>query len=259
MKYFFTCEYQILDQGLDIGFKLYSPGHLIWLAVLAVFIGLFSQYYKKKNTGERCRIRKIFAVLIVFSEIYKDTILIIMGAPMMQYLPLHLCSFAIFGMVADAFWPERKTAGQMFAFLFLPGAAAALLFCNWTCYPFWNFMNIHSFVFHGWIICYSIMNYRSGDIRPFYRGLWKSVGILVLAAIPIYVFNRWTGQNYMFLNVPSEGSPLTVLWDIFGTQFGSTGYVGSMIALVILVLHVIFAIYCFLDKVLGNRRKEEIE
>ena len=83
MKYFFICEYQILEQGLDIGFKLYSPGHLIWLVALAVFISLFSQYYKKKNAEERCRIRKVFAVLIVLSEIYKDTVLIIMGAPMM--------------------------------------------------------------------------------------------------------------------------------------------------------------------------------
>ena len=61
--------------------------------------------------------------------------------------------------------------GQMFAFAFFPGALAALLFCNWTCYPFWNFMNIHSFVFHGWIVCYFVMRYRGGEIRPHYRGL----------------------------------------------------------------------------------------
>ena len=63
----------------------------------------------------------------------------------------------------------------------------------------------------------------------------------------------------MFLNVPSEGSPLMALWAVFGTKFGSTGYVGSMVMLVVLVLHIIFAVYCILDKFLGNRGKEEIE
>lgn len=149
MGNFFTCEYQILEQGLDIGFHLYAPGHLIWLAAIAAAAFLFSASYRIKDKNERARARKIFAALILLSEIYKDTVLIIMGAPMMQYLPLHLCSFAIFGMLIDAFAPKQQLMGQMFAFAFFPGALAALLFCNWTCYPFWNFMNIHSFVFHG--------------------------------------------------------------------------------------------------------------
>lgn len=126
---FFTCEYQILEQGLDIGFHLYAPGHLIWLAAIAAAAFLFSASYRIKDKNERARARKIFAALILLSEIYKDTVLIIMGAPMMQYLPLHLCSFAIFGMLIDAFAPKQQLMGQMFAFAFFPGALAALLFC----------------------------------------------------------------------------------------------------------------------------------
>ena len=128
MGNFFTCEYQILKQGLDIGFHLYAPGHLIWLAAIAAAAFLFSASYRIKDKNERARARKIFAALILLSEIYKDTVLIIMGAPMMQYLPLHLCSFAIFGMLIDAFAPKQQLMGQMFAFAFFPGALAALLF-----------------------------------------------------------------------------------------------------------------------------------
>ena len=113
MGNFFTCEYQILEQGLDIGFHLYAPGHLIWLAAIAAAAFLFSASYRIKDKNERARARKIFAALILLSEIYKDTVLIIMGAPMMQYLPLHLCSFAIFGMLIDAFAPKQQLMGQM--------------------------------------------------------------------------------------------------------------------------------------------------
>ena len=243
MGHFFICEYQILEQGLNIGFHLYSTGHLIWLAGIAAAAILFSGHYRKTEEAGRARIRKIFAILILLSEIYKDTVLIILGAPMMQYLPLHLCSFAIFGMLIDAFSPRQNLIGQMFAYAFFPGAMAALLFCNWTCYPFWNFMNIHSFVFHGWIVCYVAMRYRSGEIRPTYRGLWQTSAILIALLVPIYFFDKLTGQNYMFLNEASEGSPLEILWKIFGTRFGEPGYLISYIVLALAVFHVLYGIY----------------
>ena len=254
MGNFFTCEYQILEQGLDIGFHLYAPGHLIWLAAIAAAAFLFSASYRIKDKNERARARKIFAALILLSEIYKDTVLIIMGAPMMQYLPLHLCSFAIFGMLIDAFAPKQQLMGQMFAFAFFPGALAALLFCNWTCYPFWNFMNIHSFVFHGWIVCYFVMRYRGGEIRPHYRGLWQTAAVLLLLMIPIYFFDKLTGENYMFMNEASEGSPLVVLWDIFGTRFGEPGYLISYIVLAVTVFHVLYLARWLTDADAGKIR-----
>ena len=255
MGHFFICEYQILEQGLEIGFSLYSPGHLIWLAAIAAATVLISNYYKRQGTDGRMRIRRIFAVLILLSEIYKDTVLIVMGAPMMQYLPLHLCSFAIFGMLIDAFSPRQHLTGQMFAYAFFPGAMAALLFCNWTCYPFWNFMSIHSFVFHGWIVCYFIMLYRSEDIRPRYKGLWQTTGILLVLMVPIYFFDKLTGQNYMFLNEASEGSPLVILWQIFGTRFGEPGYLISYIVLALAVFHVLYGIYAGIGALYGHTRQ----
>ena len=113
MKNFFICEYQILEQGLDIGFHLYAPGHLIWLAAIAAAVVWFSAHYQKEDEIDRLRMRRIFAVLILLSEIYKDIVLLIMDAPMMQYLPLHLCSFAIFGMLIDACMPQRRDSSDL--------------------------------------------------------------------------------------------------------------------------------------------------
>lgn len=230
---------------------------MIWLAAIAAAVVWFSAHYQKEDEIDRLRIRRIFAVLILLSEIYKDIVLLIMDAPMMQYLPLHLCSFAIFGMLIDACMPQQRLMGQMFAFAFLPGAMAALLFCNWTCYPFWNFMNIHSFVFHGWIVCYFIMRYRSGEIRPTYRGLWQTAGILLLLMVPIYFFDKLTGENYMFMNEASEGSPLVVLWDIFGTRFGEPGYLLSYIVLAVAVFHVLYLLYAVIDTMADRRRRKK--
>ena len=252
-EYFVIYEQLIEERGLDIGFKLYGMGHLIWLAAIIIGIILWSGYYKTLTARKQAKVRKFFAVAILCSEILKDAILIMGDAPMKGYLPFHLCGLAIFGMLADAFLDFRKITGQMLAFAFMPGAAAALLFCNWTEYPFFNFMNIHSFVFHAWIICYVIMIYRNGEVRPSYGGMWKVIGMLGAIAVPILFLDKIIDENYLFVNEASEGSPLVFLWDIFGTRFGEIGYLASYAALVIAVLHVLFVVYTFTNKRVRKR------
>ena len=48
-KYFFINTLKIEEQGLDIGFDLYCPGHLIWLAVIAAAMVIITGYYIKQN------------------------------------------------------------------------------------------------------------------------------------------------------------------------------------------------------------------
>ena len=180
-KYFFTNETVIEESGLDIGFDLYSMGHLLWLAAILAAGILLSNWYKKQDDRKRRKVRKIFAVVLLASEIYRDTVLIVTGYFEVKYLPFHLCGLAIFAMLADAFWERQQATKQMLAYAFMPGAVSALLFCNWTQYPFLNYMCIHSFAFHGWIFIYFLMRYRAGEIKPDYKGLWKTlVMVLVL-------------------------------------------------------------------------------
>lgn len=252
LKYFFLHEYTIEDRGLDIGFELYSPGHIIWLCVIAAAAVLMARFYRKQEDWAKRRLKKLFAVVILISEIYKDTVIIIIGAPVLNYLPLHLCSFAIFGMLIDAFKPDQKVTGQLFAFAFVPGAVAALLFCNWTCYPFFHFMSIHSFLFHGWIIIYFVMRYAAGEIHVTYKGAWLTAVVMMLCAVPVFIFNTFAGTNYMFLNEASEGSPLVILWNILGESFGMAGYLAGYGVLAVAVFHVMYLIYSVLNKFVGR-------
>ena len=256
-KYFFINTLKIEEQGLDIGFDLYCPGHLIWLAVIAAAMVIITGYYIKQNEEKQTSIKKFFAITILCSEILKDSILIAIGAPMKGYLPLHLCGLAIFAMLWDAFSKNRRISGQMLAYAFLPGALSALLFCNWTEYPFFNFMCIHSFVFHGWIVIYVVMLYAAGEIRADYRGLWTTAGILAVCAVPIYILNVLIDENYLFLNEASEGSPLVFLWNVFGTRFGAPGYIASFAVLLLTVFHVLYLVYRCINKIQENNIKKE--
>lgn len=251
LQYFFKNSRDFLameEQGIYLGFDLYSPKHLIWLAAIAAAAWLISGWYKglggqQDGSRKQRQVRRIFAVVIVLSEIYKDSVLAMTGNFRVDYLPFHLCSFAIFAMAADAFAEKQRVSGQLIAYAFMPGALMALLFCNWTEYPFWNFMNIHSFLFHGWIVCYGVMELRSGRIKPSYVGIWQTAGLLAALAVPVFAFNRIYGTNFLFLNEASEGSPLVILWELFGTKYGHPGNLAAAAILAIAVFHVLWLLY----------------
>ena len=258
LEYFFINTLKIEERGLDIGFDLYCPGHLIWLVAIAAAAVVMTGYYMKQTEEQREKTRKFFAIALLCSEILKDAIVIVIGAPMKGYLPLHLCGLAIFVMLWDAFGKNKRISGQMLTYAFLPGAISALLFCNWTEYPFFNFMCIHSFVFHGWIVIYVVMLYAAGEIMADYKGLWTTAGILAVCAVPIYILNTLIEENYLFLNEASEGSPLVFLWDVFGTRFGAPGYIASFAVLLLTVFHVLYLVYrCINKNKEKNIKKEE--
>lgn len=251
LNYFFINSITIQEQGLDIGFELYCPGHILWLAAIGAAAGAAAHYYRKMNSGQRLKTKKFFAVALLLFEVIKDIMLVIMGVSLKGYLPLHLCGLAIFDILYDAFGKNRHISVRLLAYAFMPGALSALLFCNWTEYPFFNFMCIHSFVFHGWILIYFAMLYAAGEIWTDYKGLWQTAGIIAVLAVPIYILNNIIDENYLFLSEASEGSPLVFLWDVFGVRFGQPGYVISFGVLAVAVFHVLYAVY----RLMQNKRK----
>lgn len=250
-QYFFMHKDQLEAMGADVGFDLYCAGHLVWLCAIAAAGTVISGAYKKAGKRRREKTAGIFAVTILVSEILKDIILVANGASIIDYMPLHLCSFAIICMMAHAFCRSgrvKEAAGQMMAYAFFPGATAALLFCNWTLYPFFSFMNIFSFLFHGWIIFYFLMIYRAKEVIPSYRGMWQTALAVAVAAVPVYIFNLIFDTNYLFINEASEGSPLVAVWNIFGERFGQGGYLFGVALLVIAVFHGLFLVYTLLRR-----------
>lgn len=271
-KYFFwekTDIFALPDGGASLGFDLYSVGHLIWLAVIVVLGIIISNIYKGLGGGNSLRLRsnavdnavnlreqerkrrnmrRFFAVMLFLSEIYRDTVLALIGKFTWEYLPFHLCGLAIFAMIIDAFADRQKVTGQFISYAFMPGAVSALLFCNWTEYPFLNFMNIHSFVFHGWIFFYFLMRYRSGEFKPNYKGLWMTFCCVLVLVPPLFIFNSHFGTNFMFINEASAGSPLVPIWNLLGTRFGYPGYFAGCSVLIITVFHALWLLYAAIGR-----------
>lgn len=230
MKYFFETTGSI-DAGL--GFAYFDFLHLAWLCFGLLVIAANSIGYRKLQEIGRKRWQKTVAWLLIADELFKMAILIYSGNYGFDYLPFHLCSINIFLIVIHAYRPSLILGNFLYT-VCIPGALAALLFPTWTNLPLANGMHLHSFTVHILLMLYPVVLTVNGDINPNIKQLPKTLGLLLIMAIPIYGLNLLLDTNFMFLIYADEGNPL--YW--FGENWGNHLYgFPVIIAGVLLVMH----------------------
>lgn len=206
--------------GKGLGFSHYSGIHLMWLGVFLALTVSCCIVYRKLNEKGRRIMRFVLASLIVLDEVYKHTFLIIgghYGEYWMKYIPLHLCSINIILIAIHAVKPFKVLDDYLYT-VGIPAAMMALIFPSWTKLPLGNFMHIHSFSVHILLALYPIVLTVGGSIRPNWRNAWKSVLLLAVLAIPALIANLIFDTNYMFLSSASEGNPLYLFEELFGSH-----------------------------------------
>ena len=238
MTWFFTAQEHI-PPGL--GFSLFGPQHLLWLAGLAAGIAGLCILYRGMTPPARRRLRIGLCLAAIGMDLAWDLILVITGQFTWNYLPLDLCGLAMFG---ELLWSAkgRPLMGELCYCLFLPGAAMALLFPNWTPLPFWNFLYLRSFLLHGILAAVPVMAVAGGDLRPAPRNLPKCFAAGLALCVPIWCIDKALDQNFFFLNSPSPGSPL----ELFARWWGDPGYLAGlpvMLWLTWLVLYLPLVLY----------------
>lgn len=230
MKYFLDTTGTIPD---GLGFDLFGPTHLIWLAVFAAAAVLCSVHYRRLGEPGRGVWRKVMAALLIADEVYKQVFLLIGGRWLPEYLPLHLCSINIFLIAYHAFRPGRLSGNFLYT-VCIPGALAALLFPSWTALPVANFMHTHSFTVHMLLALYPIVLTVAGDIRPEAKYLPKCIGILLVMAAVAWVINPLLDANFFFMAQAGEGNPL--YW--FEQNWGNHLYgFPVLVTAIVLVMH----------------------
>lgn len=215
-KEFFTPQERI-PPGL--GFSLFGPVHLLWLAGLAGGILLLCRVYRGLGPRARRRLSAGLCLAMLAMDLAWDLALLAQGAFTLNYLPLDLCGLAMFGELWAALRPG-PVRRELCWCLFLPGAAMALVFPNWTPLPFWNLLYLRSFLLHGLLVAVPVLWVAGGELRPDPRNLPKCLAVALGLCVPIYAIDRLLDQNFFFLNTPSPGSPLE--W--FAARLGSPGY-----------------------------------
>ena len=214
MNYFFATTDSI-PEGL--GFSLFDSLHLLWIgiAIVLMFVNLFA--YRRFGDKSRHQWRKIVAWLLIADELFKMAILIYSEQYTFSYLPFHLCSINIFLITVHAYKPSKILDNFLYT-VCIPGALAALLFPTWTSLPIASGMHLHSFTVHILLMLYPVVLTLNGDVRPDIKQLPKSLGLLVVMAIPIYGLNLLLDTNFMFLMSADPGNPLYFFETIWGNH-----------------------------------------
>ena len=232
--YFWVAE-ELLPPGL--GFGLFSPAHFIWLGLLALLaVGMCRGYKALSRPAKRRRALLCLGIAFPVAEVGRDLILAAQGVFLPVYWPLHLCSAAMFLLLAYALRPNRF-CGEVLYSLCLPGVLSALLFPNWAGIdPVFHFQCFYSFFYHGLLLGAILMLLFSGEFRPRPTGILYPLLFLLAAVPPLYFANKALGTNFFFLNTPSPGSPLEPL----AKAFGNPGYLAPFGALAVAVVSLFY-------------------
>ena len=231
-----------------MGFSLFGPYHLGWLVLITMAVILVSKHFEKLDTQSQKSFQQKVAWFIVLLEVLKFSHLIIKDEFALRYLPLELCSFAIFAIFCHAY-TNSVWIGEILYNLFLPGAIAALLFCNWTHRPIYQFLSLFSFTFHFLLVLYSVMVLYAGIVKPHRKRIISSVVFLTVVAPVVYMVNQKWGTNFMFLNTPSPGSPLVPLENLLGNP----GYIFGLACVIVLLWVVMYLPWNKLRQCVINR------
>ncbi len=259
-RYFWLEGSDLAQYNNTIGFGLFTWKHYAMLAVCAALITALCLYFQGRTAREQNKILRITAVALLLGNIGRDIFLLARGRMTIAYLPLHLCSFAIFVYLLHAFLPEdygiarasignsgwhhktaieqsrfRQALGEIGFTLLMTGTICALILPDWSAYPIWNFMSLHSFLWHAVLVAYPLMLLISGRIHPTIRHIWYPIANHLVVDPPTYAFDIRMHCNYLYVNWPLPGTPLEWLSLTLG-KYWRLGYVA-------LVLMVILAEY----------------
>ena len=230
------------------GFPCFSLPHLLWLAALFAGIVLFACLYRNAQSKRRTNMRNGVALLLILAEIAKQCIVGLTDGPALTHLPLHICSFAEYVILIDALWPENRFFKPLLCYAFLPSAFMAMIFPTATVYHPLSFYAIHHFVLHAGIVAYIIARYVSGEIRIDYPGVWAAFLATCALVIPIYFLDAAFDVNFVFLMHHSDNPALKFIWDLSGAT-GGISYIIGLGVLVLLVIHVTYAIFAAVETI----------
>lgn len=238
-QYFFMPEAELPP---DVGFSHFDSGHLTALAALTALSALVVLLGCHMSAQHRRRLLQAMAVAMVVMEVLKDIILGWIGAFSVGYLPLHLCSIAMFVCLYWAWHPDSDGAGQLLWGLCFAGGMAALLFPDWTQMPLLHFQSLHSFLYHAMLVQFALIAVLSGQAQPRLQSVWKAGIFLLAVAVPVYLFDKLMDTNYMFLLRPIQGTPLELCAKIPGRWGYLVGY-GLLAGAVLVVLDLPFSLW----------------
>lgn len=126
-----------------------------------------------------------------------------------DFLPFHLCDFAIF-LAAFALLPLRRGAVELLWFWGLTGTLIAVVTPAVSgSFPDWRWLLY--FAMHGGVIAAAVVLVLGCGIRPRPGAAWRAFGWTVAYAAVVGVVNLFIGANFLYLRA-KPAQPTLLDW-----------------------------------------------
>ena len=225
---------------------------LIWVSVYIAALFVIGHFAKKKISVRT--ILKIGALLLIAMEAVKLTYYFIDdGFSNWQHMfPIQFCSLMLYcypvlafskGKLSEFIKPFAYVCGTMAGLLalILPTNILGDTTIGWL--QKGNFYPLISFIYHGFMVFYSIFLLTSGFYRPKMKHILNNVIIGTVFAAIAQGLNVWWDRDYMMLN-KGIGNPLLFIL----TDYGRIAYYAAHLVLMIVLSALLLGIGILVNK-----------
>ena len=221
-------------------FAAFSVSHALWVLASALFVFMVARDTREKDIAQKEKRLLFFAWSIPAIHAVSITghlLLEIFVEPQysfLNFLPTNLCTLNVIIMPL-AIVKNNKTVLNFLYALSLPGAAMAIL--TPTTYYYGRFFYLSwsvvlYFIDHAIMVLVPVLAIMCGRFRPDYRYLPRVMAYFLPYVAVIYVANKIANHNWLFINVPEEGTILV----LFEAYLGNPGYIAAMAVLLAIVI-----------------------
>lgn len=220
-----------------------SVPHIITLLIIIALCICVAFLYRKMSEKGRNIFGLILGIAVVALDLIHYVVYYQMGELSVFAIPLHLCALALYMCLLHSIF-RADWMGQVLYDLCLPGVWCALLFPDWVRYPLLSYPSLHSFATHALVSIYVIMQLATRRIQPRLSAIWKPILFLCVTVPAAAIANNALGTNFMFISVPSPGSPLEFLSSLAGGSHALyLVFFGLLAIIVMTIMYIPFAIY----------------
>lgn len=188
-------------------FELFGPTHLATLGVVlgvSVAVPLWARGLPSMRIEAFARVLAV--VLVVYRTAYVVQQVVVVGVPLRQSLPLHVCGI-LFYLCAYMLWTRSYAVYEVAYFWGLGGTLQALVTPD-VAHGFPHPQYIDFFLSHGALVFTVLFATFAFRFRPRVRSIFKALAVTLLYAALLLPVNLALGTNYMFLLRKPAGASL---------------------------------------------------
>jgi hypothetical integral membrane protein (TIGR02206 family) len=188
-------------------FTIFGPSHLIALAAVGVVSVVAVVLVRRASESTARIVRWVWAgALLAATGIYLAAETEAGTAVLSDFVPLHLCDFAIF-LSVFALLSKNRAASELLYFWACSGTVLAMVTPDITVdFPSWRFC--FYFVLHGAVVGAAVMLVWGYGLRPRKGAPWRAVAWTFVYACCVAVANWILDTNFLFLRRKPSGETL---------------------------------------------------